>query len=153
MKCIGILWNSLGKFNKQAVEDISNNICVDKVMSINLGENLSNFIWDIYETDLPIVQERIKIKIQNTADYFESKEITIMFIDIDENIVSDVVTYLKQLKKMVREKYSKVVGHYQFDNVFHLTENDDEYMRIINALRRYGVIESEQENFVKKMKK
>lgn len=145
MKCIGVLWNSMNDYIDVAISDISEEANVLDVINLDLNDLFEEFVRDIYGYDTPETQWKIDYKIENSIGFYDSRMIHIVFMEIE---VSDmeyierkdeyVPKSINSLKKRIRNKYSKVVPHYAFDNVFHMTESDEEYKKTLTLLRSYA---------------
>lgn len=144
MKCIGILWNSMDDFVENAVQDIGDFANVESVMQLNLKNSFSDFVTDIYGYHTPETKWKIDYKLKNSVDSYSSRNIYVLFIEITVNTMEYierkgvyVPKEINDLKKMIRSKYSNIVDHYAFDNVFHMTESEEEYAKSLIILREY----------------
>ncbi len=144
MQCIGILWNSMEDYAIDAVQEINEFASVEAFFKIDLGNHFENFMREIYGYTTPESEWKIEYKLKNSIGSYESRTIYILFIQIEidkMDYVSRKKDYvpssINRLKRFIREKYSRVVRHYEFDNVFHLTESEDEYIKNLKTVEKY----------------
>ena len=45
---------------------------------------------------------------------------------------------IRNIKRKIREQYAKRIDGYFFDNLIHMTDNDEEYQRVINVIENYN---------------
>lgn len=145
MKAIGILWNSMNKYTDLALRDINDYSKITNVISIDFGSSFSEFISKIY----PYVgNERWKLdyKISHMNNVYESNEIKIVFLDIDSTkkiFVERKGIYIyenvEKLKTYVRNKYKNMVENYVYDNVFHMTDDENEYSETLKIITDYVI--------------
>lgn len=125
--CIGILWNTMHDNFDSAINELKKFGQIVNSFDINIGENLEKFIWDVYGTEPEMVRNHVKRKINYTVDLDESRIVRIIFLKTGENPTD--------IKKYIRNLYSNKISVYDYDNVFHLTENNNENVLILNALK------------------
>lgn len=123
MKAIGILWNSMNEFIDDAIIDIQEYATVTDTITIDFNDKFSEFLSLIYPysgTEL----WKLEYKVANMNNLFDSNKISILFLEIDDSnkvYVERKGIYIyknvEELKKFIRDKYSKMVSHYAFDNV------------------------------------
>ena len=136
MRSIGILWNSMVEYNDLVLNDLYKLVKIKSYLDLDLKNNLSEFIFHVYESDLDIVKKRIREKIKYTDGTYNLKIIRIIIMEIDDKMISDnKLEYIKYIKNFIRKKYSSLIDIYNYDNVFHMTEDKEEFDKIINALR------------------
>ena len=164
MICLGILWNSMDNYSKKVLEDISSYGNILDVFSINLGDKYEQFVRDIYSQD-EIAEWKVNKKIETMFKCSNSRKITIVTIDI-ETLKTEyhpykkriVFTNLEKMKTDIRKKYSEMIDYYFFDNVFHVTDDENEYIADLSVVNNYlslGLIKEtlEQKEDVKSLKK
>lgn len=134
MKVAGILWNSMNSFEEMAITDLQSYFNIEEIIKLDLGEDLENFIWNIYGRANSIVEEHVKIKIDSIVNQYNSSQIVVVFMNLPEEKYT--VDYIKSAKQNIRKKYSELVKKYRFDNVLHLTENTDEYKKVLYAIKK-----------------
>lgn len=143
LQCIGILWNSLNAdLMKEAVERISEKAVITEILPIDLGSEYRSFINDIYFYNNEY--EGIPyLKGCGLIDMFETNMITLISLNID------ITGYLKdkhkgyifkealELKRMIRELFKRRIPIYAYDNIFHLTTDQDEYTYTLEVIKKY----------------
>lgn len=143
MKCIGILWNSMNNFREMAFEDIKQYAKIDEVLCIDFKEQYRSFIKSLYPFD-----GRHKglddYKADIMVDQYESNEICVLFLDVfdsEKEYYERKRVYLyknvEKLKQLIRNKYKNLVVNYKFDNVFHMTDDEKEYLFTLKILSEY----------------
>lgn len=143
MKCIAILWNSMNQYRELAFEDIKKYATIEDVLYIDFDEQYRDFIKSLYPFDgrHPGLDD---YKADIMVGRYDSNEICILFLDVidsEKQYIERKRTYLyknvEELKQLIRSKYRTLVSNYQFDNVFHMTDNEEEYVFTLNILRKY----------------
>lgn len=144
MDYIAILWNSMNDNVEEAITDINEYANVYSYVNLDLGDNFSYFVQDIYGYMSDDEKWKLDYKLENTIHKYSSTTITIIFLTIpnEEKILDERKNKLlykeaNNLKKLMRTKYSKKVEHYAFDNVFHMTDDKDEYLSTLKLIRKY----------------
>lgn len=143
MKCIGILWNSMNSFREIAFEDIKQYASIDEVLYIDFKEQYRSFIKSLYPFD-----GRHKglddYKADIMVDQYDSNEICILFLDVfdsEKEYYERKRVYLyknvEELKQLIRNKYKNLVDNYKFDNIFHMTDDEKEYLFTLKILSEY----------------
>lgn len=142
--CIGILWNSLdGSLMNEAIEFIKDKATINECIHIDLQDEYSDFINDIYHYNHEF--EGIPyIKACTLIDKFDSNTIVIM------NMIIKVTNYMyfnkqkgfmfeeiAELKSFIRKYFKKKIKNYAYDNIFHLTVDDDEYQYTDKVCKKY----------------
>lgn len=143
MKAIGILWNSMNDYTNQALCEISKYCKINDTISINFESLFSDFISRIY----PYTGEELwkqKYKIDHMNNIYESNEIKIIFVDTysNEKVFVDrkgiyINKNVEELKSYIRNKYKNQVKNYAFDNVYHMTDNEEEYKKTVTLIVNY----------------
>ena len=142
MEYIGILWNTVNFLKEEIMGDISKFGEIVDYFELNLGEDYEEFVKKIYEFD-GIADWKIKLKL-DSMKAVDCAIITVLFIKIDDSKIEfndrkqkNVITNIENLKKYIREKYSKRIDNYYFDNVFHMTDNKEELLAMLKVLREW----------------
>lgn len=143
MLCLGIIWNSAQQFKDFIIEDIERQGEILATYDLSLGENYCNFVRDIYLKDV-IEDWKIEKKISTMKKSSDNRDVTLIFLEMDtteqyyhEGKKKMVYASLDRLKKSIRTKYSKFVPEYFFDNVFHLTDDENEFKTSLIILDNY----------------
>lgn len=163
MVYIGVLWNTVNDFKDEIVKDINE---VEEILcyfDYNLNENYENFVRKMYESD-GIAKWKVDSKLE-TMNLSTNKNIRIVFIKINDTTLEFnskknkfVITHVENLKNGIRTKYSQLIPNYYFDNVFHMTDNEEELSNTLivlqewfpNVCEEYHHLISEQDNTLKK---
>lgn len=142
--CIGILWNSLdGTLMDEAIDFIKDKAVVNECIRIDLQDEYNDFINDIYHYNNEF--EGIPyIKACTLIDKFDSNAIVIM------NMIIKVTNYMyyngqkgfmfeeiAELKSFIRKYFKKKIKNYAYDNIFHLTVDNDEYQYTDEVCKKY----------------
>lgn len=143
MRTIGILWNSMDAFLEEAINDIQTFASVTDVISIDFKDKFSDFISKIY----PYKGEekwKLEYKISHMFNQYANNKINIIFMNIDnENKIfvprKKLYIYedVEKLKMYIREKYRNKINNYAYDNVYHMTDDEDEYKITIELIINY----------------
>lgn len=162
MICLGILWNGMDEYKEDVKNDIGNYGEIAKSFTLNLGEEYEKFVRDIYNQD-EIADWKVDKKLETMFKCSDSRKITVLIMKIETNVQyyhklkkRMVYTNLEQMKINIREKYSKLVTHYFFDNVFHVTDDENEFKLDYQIVKKYindPKIIIEQEETSNKVKK
>ena len=143
MRTIGILWNSMDAFLEEAINDIQTFASVTDVISIDFKDKFSDFISKIY----PYKGEekwKLEYKISHMFNQYANNKINIIFMNIDnENKIfvprKKLYIYedVEKLKMYIREKYRNKINNYAYDNIYHMTDDEDEYKITIELIINY----------------
>ena len=146
MPCIGIIWNSMNQIQKDSAIDIIKKNCeVIDYFDINLKDRYKDFLKDIYidSHEAPNIPD---FKIKSLVDKYENNIIRIISCNIKiKNIkyINDRKGYvykeIARIKNIIRNKYENEIKNYSFDNIFHLTDDMQEYEYTINILKKYNI--------------
>lgn len=143
MKCMGILWNSSSIFKDEIIEDIKNYAKVIGVMTIDLEDNYEEFVREIYDCD-SIEKWKVDKKIETMFMCTSSSQIRVLLMEVDTeeeyyhpHKKRNVYKNLEHMKIYVRNKYSKIVPVYFFDNVFHATDDEKEFYLTYEVIKKY----------------
>ena len=96
------------------------------------------------------------IKYATLKDQFENNILTIVnfetevcFYEYTNNTKGFQFINLAQLKRNIRNEYKTKIKRYAFDNIFHLTMNQDEYDLTEKVLKKY-IKDYHEVNYVSK---
>ena len=53
---------------------------------------------------------------------------------------------IDELKKLIREEFKNKINNYQFDNVFHMTDDEDEYYELEPIIEEYKIFKNKRDN-------
>ncbi len=134
LPCIGILWNSLSIDQKQeAINFINNNAELKNSITIDFKEDYRKFIDEIYLYNKEFEGISV-IKAGTLIDKYDSNSIIIlnMVIKVTNYIYfNDTKGYMFEevaaLKSFIRKYFKTKIKDYAYDNIFHLTVDDNEY--------------------------
>ena len=144
LPCIGIIWNSLDdEMKKQAIEFIKERATITDSVEVDLADEYKAFIRDIYLYNLEF--EGIPVlKAGTLIDRYDSNKILILNLLIK---VSNITYFSKQkgfmfeevaeLKTFIRKYFKTRIKDYAYDNVFHMTVDDDEYGYTDGVCKKY----------------
>lgn len=143
MKCIGILWNSMNELRDEAINDIKKYAVIEDIVCIDFEDRYFDFITDIYpfdgkHKDINIFKANILI------DKYESNEICILFLNMldSEKVYCErkhtyIYKNIEELKQYIRNKYKARINGYFFDNIYHMTDDEKEYIFTLNIINSY----------------
>lgn len=144
LPCIGIIWNALSDEQKeQALEFISEQATITSVIPVDLKEQYKDFIRDIYLYNLEF--EGIPVlKAGTLIDRYDTNTIFIV------NLLIKVTNYTyfskskgflleeaAKLKTFIRKYFKTRIKDYAYDNVFHMTMDDEEYEYTDGVCKKY----------------
>ena len=142
--CIGILWHSLnGEMMEEAKNIISKFATITDEVDIDLDNRYRDFIKEIYGRETEF--EGIPIfKAGSLIDRYESNKIVIL------NLIIKVSNYMylnktkgfiyeeiAKLKTYIRKYFKSKIIDYAYDNIFHLTVNQEEYVYTNEICQKY----------------
>lgn len=142
MLSIGVIWNPVSDYFNEIINEIKvrTNLLFYSVEAVT---DHKSFIYDIYRDMLSIDKSKIDLKLSNLF-LPNSNDIVVLIFEFDSKKVSYhpykkkmVFTELDELKQSIRQKYSTKINNYIFDNVFHCTDDMDEYTYTLSVMRRY----------------
>ena len=143
MVCLGILWNSTDKITIDVLKDISSYGEISDVFSMNLGDEYENFVRDIYKQD-EIAEWKVDKKIETMFKCSDARKVTVVTINIETSEIAyhslkkrNVFVNLENMKTEIRKKYSQLVDYYFFDNIFHVTDDNKEYISDLMVVKNY----------------
>ena len=144
MLCLGILWNGMYEYKESAIRDIQEYANVIDFFSIDLGQDYENFVRDIYDLN-EIAKWKVDKKIETMFSCSEKRIITVVIMNIETNQQyfhelkkRMVYANLESMKVNIRKKYSNLVSYYFFDNLLHATDDENEYFRDYNIVKKYA---------------
>ena len=127
---------------KEAIDKISEKAAIIEILPIDFGIDYRSFINDIYFYNNEY--EGIPyLKGCGLIDMFENNMITLISLSID------ITGYIKdkrkgyifkealELKRMIRELFKKRIPVYAYDNIFHLTTDQEEYTYTLDVIKKY----------------
>lgn len=161
MICLGILWNSMDEYTDEVKKDILNYGKIITNITLNLGDKYEQFVRDIYAQD-DIAQWKVDKKIE-TMFQNSSRKVTALIMNIETKEKHYhkfkkrmVYTNLENMKVNIRDKYSKLIPNYFFDNIFHVTDNKKEFELDYEILKKYfysvEILDDKCKNCLRKMK-
>lgn len=142
--CIGILWNSLNdSMMQEAINIISNNATILEGVTIDLEDRYRDFIRDIYGKETEFAGIPI-FKAGSLIDRYISNTIVIlnllirvtnyMYLNKTKGFVYEEVA---KLKNYIRKYFKPKITDYAYDNIFHLTVNQNEYDYTKDICQKY----------------
>ena len=160
---IGVLWNTVNDFSDEIINDINECEEILCYFDYDLKEKYEDFVRKMYEFD-GIAKWKVDSKIE-AMSLSSNGNIRIVFIKIDDTTIEFnskknkyVMVHVENLKNLIRTKYSQLISNYYFDNVFNMTDNEDELNNTLEVLQewfpdvcvKYHEIISEQNNTLKR---
>ena len=144
--CIGFVWNSLDENQmKEVLQFLNKTVKVRSYKFLNLEGKYKNFLEDIYYESTE-TNDISNFKVRKLVDKYKSNKIMMVELEV---IVSSVVDLNKskgfvyreiaELKNIIRHKYESIVEDYEFDTVFHLTDDLYEYEYVKKILKKYSI--------------
>lgn len=140
MLSLGIIWNPAHGFKDEILNDIGSMVDLKYYTDIDLGMLYRDFIYDIYANEASYKKDK-KYEI---LSLLPSTAITVVLFDFDESSLDFhkqkqrfVYKQLNDLKVYIREVYSKKIDNYYFDNIFHCTDDPDEYEHSDAVIKKY----------------
>ena len=122
MVYIGILWNTVNDFKTKILQDIGDHASIINFFEINLEDRYEQFVRDIYLFD-GIAEWKVDLKLK-AMQFNEKKN-------------KQVIVNVENLKNTIRYKYSLLIPNYFFDNVFHMTDNEEEVLSTLSVLEKW----------------
>ena len=143
MVCLGVLWNSVQDYVPDILVDISEHGKVISYFSLELGDNYERFVRDIYSCD-EIADWKVDKKIETMYECTDVRRVTIVFINVETSEQTYhiykkrmIYTNLENMKTEIREKYSRIIPNYFFDNTFHVTDDEKEFKDDLVIITNY----------------
>lgn len=142
MLSLGIIWNPAMNFFDQIIAEMHDLTKVVFVSKESISEK-REFIYDIYKDMVELDKAKIDFKLANLF-LSNSNEIVILIFEFDASKITyhpfkkkNVYTELDNIKRHIRQKYGEMINNYQFDNVFHCTDDANEYIYAIHIICKY----------------
>lgn len=158
MTCLSILWNSVSDYKEEIVEGISQITTIHDAVDLELGEDYESFVRDIYDQD-KIPTSRINQKLEAMACYPGKTCVTVILFETDNETMAFnerkgryLCTFTENLKAAIREKYSKLIPLYVYDNVIHMTHDEEEALKDVAVVNKYLEKKSEKPRKLMKRK-
>ena len=143
MVCLGILWNCIEEHIEEVKEDVCKYGEIVEVIPLNLGDDYESFVRDIYAQD-SIAEWKVNKKLETMFSCSDSRSITALIMKIDtttqryhEYKKRMVYENLEDMKTNIRKKYSEKIPYYFFDNIFHVTDDENEFKQDYEVLKSY----------------
>ena len=141
---IGVLWNMGNKFVREMMLRIAIMQDVIQVTVYDLKDEYDAFVLDTYKGDDEAFQDGyIYEKIKNMKSTNNTKVI-VFAIKIDNptyriNDENGMIQCLeaRKVKQQIRDEYASKIDGYFFDNLIHMSDNEEETQRIQSILKRY----------------
>ncbi len=130
MEHIIILWNSVNDNFEDIVIDLeSDGVIIQNHIRIELDDEIASFIKDIYNYDELPEKWRVDLKIDYIEKLYNSRIVDILYVFTSKDI--------KCIKNKIRLKYSRIIDRYKYDNIIHITDDNLEYVKALNAVNKY----------------
>ena len=143
MNHIAIIWNSMELFKDSIIGDIKSYSHVNNIIVLDLKDDmLDSFIDELYNYKSEDKWKSI-YKI-NDLKIYDNRKIYILDITIvnDKKIVNRknvLVNNISQLlKDFIRNKYDGLVTDLYHENIFHLTDDEEEYVHQKRIVLKYS---------------
>ena len=158
MLCLGILWSPMNYYVDEVMNDVSSYGNVIDNFSMDLGELYESFVREIYAQD-EIAEWKVDKKVETMCQNTNSNVVNILFMDIniDDQYFHpfkkrNVYTNLENMKTNIRKKYSEKITNYFFDNTFHVTDDEREFVLDYAVIEKFVSIlpEKSKKEYVKK---
>lgn len=141
IKRIIILWNSVNDIIDLVLNDISKYVIIYRLYQLDLKDEISTFIEDVYDYDSLPNKWHVDVKIKSIDGQYKSNKVSILFV-FDNN--------MDNFKYVIRYKYKSLVKNYCFDNIIHVTDNEIDYSKLLNVLSKYDKFnETKKSNILK----
>ena len=140
MLSLGIVWNSAQKYNYEIINEMENKVKIVESFEINLGDFFTDFIYEIYQNE-----EKWKVdKKHSNMITIPNKTVAVVVFEFNSEKLNyhpqknkNVYTELNNLKVYIRDKYSKKIDNYFFDNLFHCTDDLEEFKQDYEVVKKY----------------
>ena len=152
---VGILWNMGNKYAREMMLKIAIMQDVIQVRVYDLKDKYDSFVLDCYKGDDEAFQDGYiyeKIKNMKSTD---DKRAIVFIVKIDnptykineENGISQCIE-ARGIKQQIRDEYSSKIDGYFFDNLIHMSDNEEESRRVLSILTKYE--EFVEEDYIRK---
>lgn len=132
MKSLGILWNTVMPIKEEVLADISQLCKVIEIFELNLAGNYEEFVRNLY-LHMDIEKWKIDKKIEAMYNCNDKKDVIVLIMDFSDSAAyyhqskqRQVYQNLETCKLFIRNKYSEKIPEYFYDNVFHMTDDEEE---------------------------
>ena len=151
----GIIWNMGNKCAREMMLKIAIMQDVIQVRVYNLKDKYDSFVLDCYKGDDEAFQDGyIYEKIKNMK-FTDNTRAIVFIIKIDnptykinkENGISQCIE-ARSIKRQIRDEYSSKIDGYFFDNLIHMSDNEEEAKRAWSILTKYE--EFVEEDYIRK---
>ncbi len=138
MDSIGIIWSPACSLFHEIAMEMKNHAKVLETQTYDLGAKVRTFIYHVYEGGSRTVLES-KIR---SIEQCSSHQVCIVKLIIPEELGWDerkccyYNVNAKKLKTSIREKYREKIQGYCYDNLFHLTVTEEEYIIAARAVEK-----------------
>ena len=152
---VGILWNMGNKYAREMMLKIAIMQDVIQVRVYDLKDKYDSFVLDCYKGDDEAFQDwYIYEKIKNMKSTDDTRAI-VFIVKIDnptykineENGISQCIE-ARGIKQQIRDEYSSKIDWYFFDNLIHMSDNEEESRRVLSILTKYE--EFVEEDYIRK---
>jgi len=141
---IGILWNMGNQYSREMMLKIAIMQDVIQVRVYDLKDSYAAFVLDCYRGDDEAFQDGyIYDKITNMKNTNNTKAVVfILKIDSptyklnEENGINQCLE-ARKVKQQIRDEYSRKIDGYFFDNLIHMSDNEEESQRVLGILHKY----------------
>lgn len=142
--CIGIIWTPVYKYRNDIIKDIETKTKVIKTVDVELNNLYKDFVYEIYSQE-HMEKYKIDLKIENVChDPVQQSTVSILLFHAntkDQYFHSKkqklVYAHIEEIKEFVREKYKVLISNYFFDNIFHATDNEQEFISCVKTINKY----------------
>lgn len=128
---VGILWNMSSKYAREMMLKIAIMQDVIQVRVYDLKDRYANFVLECYEGDDEAYSEGyIYDKIKNMNE--DNNRIVVFIFKIDDPTYRTdsngnmQCIEVRKIKKEIRDEYAKKITGYFFDNLIHISDNEEE---------------------------
>ena len=150
LNCIGILWNALNSnLMADAIQQIGQFAEIESCSIVDLDSKYRDFIDDIYYFNNEF--EGIPyLKGCGLINMYDTNMIAILYLKIRiTGIIRDrmkgyMYREVADLKHFIRNNFKKKIRNYAYDNIFHLTVDEDEYVFTDGIIKKYIGREQEE---------
>lgn len=161
MLSLGIIWNPAVQFEQEIIFDMKNKVNIIGYFDIDFQEYFKDFFYELYDDEEKWKRDKkyINVSLNNCVN---NKIIVIIYefnpekIEYHPQKKKDVYSDLNNLKIYIRRKYSEKISNYVFDNIFHSSDDLEEFKKSYQILRKYLMIVLKDKleiSFEKEMKK
>lgn len=144
MYSLGILWNMGNEYAEEIIFKIATMQKMMQIKKYNLQDKYDEFVLDCYDGDNEAfldgyIYDKIK-SMKNSS----TSNVIIFVVEINnptfrlniENGMRQCIE-VRQIKQKIRDEYASKINGYFFDNLIHMTDNEEEYKKILSILYKY----------------